>query len=136
MSQSGVIESLLKAARSSAEGDTSVNLSKRSFPSASAAIAMFHTARTRIRNILEWSENSNATSYALFNRNGEQVDHEPVGIGHFIRINLYGGGKYDWVQVVGIADEPDEFVLTVKPTYDPTGEPVDRDSISHFFGPE
>jgi hypothetical protein len=54
----------------------------------------------------------------------------------FIRISLYGAGKYDWVQVVSITDEPGEFIVTVKPSHDPTERPVNLDSISHFFGPE
>jgi hypothetical protein len=86
--------------------------------------------------IAEWNENSSPTEYGLFDESGSDVRSEPISVGKFIRIGLYGGGKYDWVRVVEILDEPDELVISVKPIFDPTERPQDRSSISHFFGPE
>jgi hypothetical protein len=130
------VESLLKAANSSTEGDTSVNLAKRVLLDEAECAAVFESAKTRLLDISEWNRNSSPTEYALFDEAGNQIGSEPISPGQFMRIGLYGAGKYDWVRVVSIMDQPDERVLTVKPTYDPTAEPRDVSTVSHFFGPE
>ncbi len=130
------IESLLKAANSSPESDTSVNLSKRAFLDEAECKGFFKTVRAKLFDIEEWRKNSSATDYASFEETGEKTSHSVISIGRFIRISLYGGGKYDWVRVVSIVDEPNEIILTVKPSYDPTQRPPDTSVISHFFGPE
>ena len=130
------IENLLEVANSSSETDTSINFAKRQFVSESDAAAFFHTTRSRLMSIDAWRKRSSATGYDLFDEDGNSADDRPISIGTFIRIHLYGGGKYDWVRVISIVDEELEFVLTVKPAHDPTALPVDEESISHFFGPE
>lgn len=130
------IETLLEAAKSSSDNDTSINLAKKVFANDDDCRAFFAYARRRLFNIDEWKKNSTATDYDLFNESGEQVNTEPIEVGKFIRIALYGAGKYDWVRVSAIHDEPDEVVMTVKPTYDPTKQPADQTSISHFFHPD
>jgi hypothetical protein len=134
--QTGTIQKLLEAANSSTEGDTSLNLAKRVFVDQSECERFFETTCSKVRNINEWSRNSSPTDYELFDESGEVANAEPISEGMFIRINLYGAGKYDWVRVMSITEAPDEFVMTVKPAYDPTERPVNVDSISHFFGPE
>jgi hypothetical protein len=135
--QLSTIENLLKAANSSSEGDTSVNLAKRVFLNEAECSAFFEITKTRLFNIEEWNRNSSPTGYALFDESGNEVNAEPIAVGRFIRISLYGTGKYDWVRVVSITDDhPSETIVTVKPTYDPTAAPPDTSSISHFFGPE
>jgi hypothetical protein len=42
-------------------------------------------------------------------------------------------GKSDWVRVEEIYDRPDELTITVRPTYDPTGDPPQTGKVSHFF---
>ena len=134
--QENTVESLLKAANSSTDGDTSVNLAKRVLLDDAECAAVFESVKSRLLDIAEWNQNSSASEYALFNESGRPVDSEPISPGRFLRIGLYGGGKYDWVRVVSIMDQPDERILTVKPTYDPTSEPIDVASVSHFFAPE
>ncbi len=135
MDSTPAIEMLLKAANSSTEGGTSVNFAKRIFLQQSECDAFFQSTRSDLLRISEWNKHSSATSYELFDQDGV-VTAAPISVASFIRIGLYGSGKYDWVRVVSILDDPDEFVLTVKPTWDPTRDPIDSDSISHFFGPE
>jgi hypothetical protein len=130
-----LIESLLKAANSSTENDTSVNGAKRSFLTDVEAREFFDATRRRMVRIEEWRKASTVTSYDLFDASGRDANSEPISAGKFIRINLYGSGKYDWVSVEKIFDEPGEFVIKVRPDHDPT-DPDDRDSTSHFFGPE
>jgi hypothetical protein len=130
------IEDLLKAANSSKKGDTSINVAKRVFLQQADCDSLFRQTRSNLLDIREWNKNSSATSYELFNELGREVETAPISVGHFIQIGLYGSGKYDWVRVISILDDDDEFVLTVKPSWDPTQKPVDTASISHFFGPE
>ena len=130
------IESLLKAANSSPTPNTSVNFAKRVFLDEEECRRFFETARANLFRIDEWSKNSSATNYALFEETGEESADPTISVDRFIRINLYGGGKYDWVRVISITEEPDEVILTVKPTFDPTQPPEDAAETSHFFGPE
>jgi hypothetical protein len=131
-----MIEELIKAANSSTEGDTSLNSAKRAFLEQAECDAFFEATRAKLVDINEWNKNSSPTKYALFDESGGQTDTEPISVGMFIRFSLYGSGKYDWVRVVSIRDQPDELVVTVKPSYDPTQNPPETDSTSHFFGPE
>ncbi|HUS00045.1 MAG TPA: hypothetical protein VMZ26_18425 [Pyrinomonadaceae bacterium] len=134
--QTSTIEKLIQAANSSNEGDTSLNLAKRVFLEQAGCDELFGTTRSKLLDIKEWNKNSSPTSYALFDESGRENPTQPISVGLFIRIGLYGSGKYDWVRVISITDEPDEVVVTVKPTYDPTAEAPDTASTSHFFGPE
>jgi len=130
---SSQIEQLLKLANSTNEPVTSVNSARRSFPNEAESREMFDIVRRNLLDINEWSSNSSASAYALFDRGGAEVSGRPIREGDFIRINIYGSGKYDWVEVLRIHEASDEAVITVKPTYDPTSDPLDTDSISHFF---
>src|SRR5688572_2382771 len=130
------IESLLKAANSSPTPNTSVNFAKRVFLDEDECGRFFETTRASLFRIDEWSKNSSASDYTLFEETGEESGDPTISVGRFIRINLYGGGKYDWVRIISITEEPDEVILTVKPTFDPTQPPEDHAETSHFFGPE
>ena len=136
MPSSNKIEELIEAANSSTEGDTSLNVAKRIFGDAGKCDAFFAKTCSDLVTITEWNRNSSATNYKLFDEAGTDIDSSPIAVGRFIRIGLYGSGKYDWVRVVEIFDELNEFVLKVKPSHDPTQDPVDPTLISHFFGPE
>lgn len=127
------IEQLLKSANSSEDGDTSVNSARRHFTDAANAAGFFREVCDRLSRIEEWNKNSSVTEYELF---GPGREDGRIKVGSFIRIKLYGSGKSDWVRVLSITDEPEEMVMTVKPSYDPTDEPVDESLTSHFFGPE
>jgi hypothetical protein len=133
---SSTIEKLLEAANSAPEGDTSINHAKRQFVDQGSAVEFFQTARAKLFRIDEWKKNSSATDYHLFDDAGDEINERPIAVGTFIRIALYGSGKYDWVRVESITDEAEEFVITVRPSYDPTTEPRDTSSTSHFFGPQ
>lgn len=129
------IQRLLEAANSTAETDSSINLAKRQFVEESDAAGFFADRRQALFRIEEWKKNSSVTDYDLFDQNGQPAAG-PIGVGAFIRIALYGSGKYDWVRVIDVTDKDGEVIITVKPSYDPTSEPVDTNSVSHFFAPE
>ncbi len=132
----GKIQSLLEAANSSPDNDASVNIAKRVWIDDAESSSFFAIARARMFQIDEWNKNSSATVYALFDESGKISSSQPISVGKFIRIGLSGGGKYDWVRVVQITDEPDEVVISVKPSFDPTEQPPKRSAISHFFSLE
>jgi len=136
MPSSNKIEELIEAANSSTEGDTSLNVAKRIFGDAGKCDAFFAKTCSDLLSITEWNRNSSATNYKLFDEAGTDIDPSPIDVGRFIRIGLYGSGKYDWVRVVEIFDELNEFILKVKPSHDPTQDRVEPTLISHFFGPE
>jgi hypothetical protein len=129
------IEELLKAANSSTDNDTSVNVVKRTFMKDDDCAAFFEMTKANLRRIEEWNKNSSVTTYDLFDGSGRADSSGLISERKFIRIALYGSGKYDWVRVLKVVDEPGEFLITVKPSFDPT-DGSDRTSISHFFGPE
>jgi hypothetical protein len=136
MPSSSYVENLIKAANSSAAGDTSFNVAKRVFDDAERCSEFFKRTCTNLLSIAEWNRNSSATGYKLFDDAGHEIDASPIEVQRFIRIGLYGSGKYDWVRVVEIIREANELILKVKPSHDPTQDPVEPTSISHFFGPE
>jgi hypothetical protein len=74
------------------------------------------------------------STYALFDENGREINE--INVGDFIRISLKASGKYDWIRVIEVYDQPDEFVIIVKPTYDPTDAENDKTAVSHFFTDE
>src|SRR5688572_17713775 len=109
---SQVIESLIKAANSSTDNDSSINLAKKQFTEVDDAIKLFSDVRQRMLRITEWGKNSSVTGYDLFDEDGDLINSEPINVGHFIRLSLYGAGKYDWVRVIKVTDKPEEFIIT------------------------
>ena len=94
----------------------------------------FLSLKAKLLNINEWNDHSLMSSYALFDENGREINE--INVGDFIRISLKVSGKYDWIRVTDIYDAPDEFIIKVKPTFDPTAENADKSAISHFFTDE
>ena len=129
------VQDLLKQANTSPEGDTSVNFAKRSFGSEAECTNFFAQSKQRLLTISEWDKNSSPSSYKLYDNGGRQIG-ESIAVGDFFRITLHGSGKYDWVEVESIYETPLEFIITVKPSFDPTADPQDKGVISHFFVPE
>ena len=82
------IEQLLEAANSSSEPDTSVNLAKRQFLDETEAAEFFQATRSRLKSVDAWRKRSSATSYDLFDQDGNNIDDRPISIGTFIRIHL------------------------------------------------
>lgn len=131
-----IVEGLLEQANSAETGTASVNSAKRTFEDEPSAVRFFGRVVERLRDIGQWTSSSSLSSYALFDENGTEISGRPIKQGHRIRISVYGSGKYDWVEVIDERQNENEFVLTVKPTWDPTADPVDRSAISHFFTDE
>jgi hypothetical protein len=127
------IQNLLKEAETSEDGKSSVTSAKRDFQSAEEAIAAFTSFREKLYDINRWEAESGVTAFQLFDESGKGLETKRAQKGNFVRISLPGSGKYDWVKIVDIHDAPDEIVITVQPTRDPTEKDADEDSTSHFF---
>ena len=97
---------------------------------------VFSTLKTKLQTINEWNEHALMSSYALFDETGREINEKKFYVGAFIRISLKASPKYDWIRIIDIDDAPDEFIITVRPTFDPTAEDIDKSVISHFFTDE
>jgi hypothetical protein len=129
----GKTQELLRDAENIA--DASINNAERTFADEAEAERFFDHVKRKMLNISEWGEKSSVSGYAMFDAAGNEITDREIGVGNFVRISVYGGGKYDWVRVTHIHETPNEFVITVKPSYDPTEQPPNPDVISHFFEP-
>lgn len=130
------IESLLKTANSTDAPVNSVTSARRDLADADGARELFGVVCRNLLDIKKWGEHSSPSDYILVDRTGRDISGQPIREGEFIRISIYGSGKYDWVQISNIHRSENEMVITVKPSYDPTAEPVDTRTISHFFHSE
>lgn len=113
--------------------ESSVSFAEKDFESGAEAEEVFTALKSKILQIDEWNIHSLFSTYALFSENGKQIEHGKLDAGLCIRIALKGSGKYDWIRVENIFEAADEFIVTVKPCFDPTGEKTDKKTVSHFF---
>ena len=127
-------DELLKLTESLPEDEFSVNSASREFESEDEAGSYLGALKKRICDLNEWNGKSGLTSYELFDETGRALDSQAIEKDKFIKLTLTGSGKSDWVRVERIYEAPDEIVITVKPTFDPTDSPQRTGEISHFFG--
>ena len=129
---SGKVENLIKQ-RQLNENESSLSSAEKTLLDEAEAERVFSALRTKLLNIGEWNDHALISTYKLFSEAGRPLETETLSTGVLIRISLKGSGKYDWVRVIDIYEESEEFVITVKPTFDPTEENPDKSVISHFF---
>ena len=128
-------DELLKQAEGNS-GESSISAANREFDDEESARSFFASLKAKILSVDEWNEHALMSSYALFDESGNEIADGKFRVGAFLRINLKMPGKYDWVRVEDIDDAPEEFIMTVRPTFDPTFEKRDEKIISHFFTDE
>jgi len=124
---------ILRDAESLPSDEWSVNSAEREFADADVASTYFSDLRRRLIDIKQWNLNSDSAEYKLYNKDGTVASSGRIRPGLFLRIDLPGSGKSDWVVIENLAISPNEIVITVKPTYDPTEQPPDTGKISHFL---
>lgn len=115
---------------------SSVSSAEKIFGNEQDAKKVFIALKTLILKIDEWNAHSLISTFALFDASGKQIEHGTLAAGLFIRIALTGSGKYDWIRIEKFHETADEFIVTVKPSFDPTDENRDEKTISHFFTDE
>lgn len=126
-------QELLQRGESLPADESSRNHAERSFPDDRASIEFFKRLKERLIDLTNWNHKSGLTAYEIFESSGEQSADKILRAGGFVRITLFGSGKYDWVKIEDIFDSEDELVITVRPTYDPTTKPQQTGKVSHFF---
>ena len=123
---------LLREGESLPEDHFSVNYGGREFTTEQEAAAYLVDLKKRLIDIKKWNQHAGLSTYELIDQNGVPVER-PIAPGLFMRITLTASGKPDWVKVENVFESPDEMVITVKPTYDPTEDPPQTGKTSHFF---
>ena len=135
----GKIQNLLaQAARladSSVSKLSSVTNTTRIFQTEAEAKAAFGQLREKLLRVGEWNDESSISSFALYDERGNEQPEKSAAIGDFIKITLPLSGKDDWVKITEIHNLPDEIVLTVQPSPNPTDK-ADETTIAHFFTDE
>lgn len=129
------IDELMEQARRD-EDHSSFCAAEKTFASEAEAVKVFSALREKLFDINEWNVHSLASSFKLFDENGQPCENRKLAVGAFLQISLKGTMKYDWVRIVDIRDAAEEFIVTVQPTFDPTGEADERNRTSHFFTSE
>ncbi len=132
----GKIQTLLEqAARqndSATPDDSSVVKAARVFSTAVEAEKAFSFFRKRLLQIEHWNRFSEISSFQLYDKNGNAEPDRLAAVGDFIKVTLPGSGKDDWIKIIEINELPNEVVLTVQPSEDPTDE-ANKQTTSHFF---
>lgn len=113
--------------------ESSLSSAEKTFADEGRAARAFALLKTKLLNVSEWNDHALMSSYEVFDENGQTLPDQILAADRRLRISLKGSGKYDWVRVLNITDAPDEFIITVKPTFDPTDENADEQTVSHFF---
>lgn len=126
---------LLKQAKEN-EKESSISFAEKIFGKSEDAKNVFTVLKKMIVRIDQWSVHSMLSDFALFDEGGKQLENGRLAAGLFIRISLTGSGKYDWIRIENIFEAEDEFIITVKPAFDPTDETRDEKTVSHFFTDE
>lgn len=129
------IDDLRKKAKAD-ENHSSFSAAEKEFADEASAAEAFAKLRRQLFDVDEWNEHGLVSSFELFDASGQIVQTRKFAVGEFLRISLPATFKYDWVRIAEITDEQNEFVITVKPTFDPTAEKRDESVISHFFTAE
>ena len=129
---SGKIENLLKRANESTAADSSVTSSTRLLATENEAESIFFNLKKKLFRIEHWNNESEITSFSLYSADGIVQPQKTAAAGDYIKTTMPGSGKDDWIKIVEIIESPDEFVLTVQPSRDPTDE-SDETTVSHFF---
>jgi len=118
------------------EDHSSFSSAEKTFPDEAQAAQIFSILKAKLSNINEWNAHSLLSTFGLFDENGQPLQTEKLAIGAFMQIALKGTVKYDWVRIIDIYEAADEFIITVKPTFDPTADEIDKSVVSHFFTDE
>ncbi|MEO6588715.1 MAG: hypothetical protein ABIP06_05255 [Pyrinomonadaceae bacterium] len=126
---------LLKQAKANAD-ESSISSADKSFETAQKANEGFLSLKNKLLSIGEWNAHAFTSSYELFDEDGNVVGNGELAVGLLIRIKIAASGKFDWIRVINFHGAADEFIITVKPAFDPTAENKNKNIISHFFTDE
>lgn len=128
--------SLIARANAQPDSESSVVQATRAFLSAQEATEKFAYFKKKLLGISDWDKMSLISYFELHDHDGKSV-RRAAEVGDFVKIYMPGSGKYDWVSVISIDensdDKTEEIVMTVRPSFDPTGDESGKSAVSHFF---
>lgn len=127
------IENLISQVKADTEEKTSIASANRAFETDADAENAFQRFSEKLERIDQWNQFSGASSFGLFDGNGNKMPDRSATVGDFVCIKLPATGKTDWVKIIDIYEREREKILTVQPTFDPTDESNDKTVTSHFF---
>jgi len=128
----GLLQQAERQNDSSTPEDSSVTVATRVFPSVEAAEKAFSRFHKKLLQIERWNAHSEISSFELFDKSGGAQNEKIARVGDYIKVTLPGSGKDDWVKITEIDESPDEIILIVKPSHDPTSA-ENAETTSHFF---
>jgi len=128
-------EEFLEQARTD-ESHSSLSRAEKTFADEAEAARVFSALKRKLSDIDEWNAHAMLSSFEIFDESGQLLETKKITTGAFLQISLTGTMKYDWVRVADIHEAAEEFIITVRPTFDPTGEKRDQTVVSHFFTDE
>lgn len=112
----------------------SVSCQRRDFSSFDNAAQAFPKISRKLFDVDEWNRHcSKLISFELFDPHGNISSEKQIREDYFLRVYMKGSGSYDWVKFTEIFQSPDELILKVKPTFDPTAEVEKQKSTAHFL---
>jgi hypothetical protein len=118
------------------EEHSSFSSAEKTFADETEAVKVFNVLKEKLYNIDEWNAHAMLSSFKLFDESGQALETKKLAVNAFLQIALTGTMKYDWVRVTDIHETAEEFIVTVRPTFDPTAENADKAVVSHFFTDE
>ena len=129
---SSKIENLLKHVNESNAADSSVTNAMRLCADEAEAESVFRQLTGKLFSIEHWNIESEVMNFDLYDADGIARPQKTAAAGDYIKTAMPGSGKDDWIKIVEITESPDEIVLTVQPSRDPTDK-NDQATVSHFF---
>jgi predicted DCC family thiol-disulfide oxidoreductase YuxK len=105
------------------------------YPTVKEARVAYRTKRLALTNFNHWDRLSGWRNarFALFDRRGRPSESGVGRLGDFVRIDLPGPNGFDWCRVEELTKEADKTVLALRPSYDPTADPIEPNITAHFF---
>ncbi len=125
--------------RIAARGDMpSLAYASRELGSPEAAAHAFEAQSALLFDVNRWDAISGFenAAFKLFDAEGHPVDRDHAQPGDFVRIDLPGPLGYDWVRIESASVTDTRAAIVVRPSYDPTAEPLEPDVTAHFFTDE
>jgi hypothetical protein len=128
-------EEFLERARTD-ESHSSVSAAEKTFADEAEAARVFSALKRKLSDIEEWNAHAMLSSFEIFDESGQLLETKKITTDAFLQISLTGTMKCDWVRVIDIHETAEEFIITVRPTFDPTSETPYKSVVSHFFTDE
>jgi hypothetical protein len=95
---------------------------------------IFYQQKEKLLNVENWTKLSDIENLAFhsYDGNGSNINRK-TKIGDFVKVDLPGPMPDYWVRVENITNEPDKVEVVLRPTYDPTKRPLEKEVTAHFF---